>query len=86
MKMKSWIESDKMTPLSKNLIREFKTFVAKGRSYEAKLGETDDLVSATLLCVRQIQVISRFDEQYESLLGESLDGEDDYDQPLPVVF
>ena len=86
MKMKSWIESDKMTPISKNLIREFKTFVAKGKSYEAKLGETDDLVSATLLCVRQIQVISRFDEQYESLLGESLDNDDDYDEPLPMVF
>ena len=86
MKMKAWIESDKMTPSSKNLIREFKTFVASGKSYEAKLGETDDLVSATLLCVRQIQVISRFDEQYEQLLGESLDSDSDYDDPLPVVF
>lgn len=86
MKMKAWMESDKMEPLSKNLIREFKTFVAKGKSYEAKLGETDDLVSATLLCVRQIQVISRFDEQYEALLGESLDTDDSYDDPLPVVF
>ena len=86
MKLKSWIESDKMEPLSKNLIRELKTFVASGKSYQAKLGETDDLVSATLLCVRQIQVISRFDEQYESLLGESLDS-DDYDMdPLPVIF
>ena len=86
MKMKAWIESDKMTPSSKNLVREFKTFVASGKSYEAKLGETDDLVSATLLCVRQIQVISRFDEQYEQLLGESLDSDSDYDDPLPVVF
>jgi hypothetical protein len=84
--MKSWIESDKMTPLSRNLIREFKTFVAKGKSYEAKLGETDDLVSATLLCVRQIQIISRFDEQYEALLGETLDGEDYDMDPLPMVF
>ena len=39
-----------------------------------------------LLCVRQIQVISRFDEQYETLLGESLVS-DDYDMdPLPVIF
>jgi hypothetical protein len=87
MKMKAWIESDKMTPLSKNLIRELKTFVASGKSYEAKLGETDDLVSATMLCVRQIQVITRFDEQYEQLLGERLDSDEDYDdEPLPVVF
>ena len=86
MKLKSWMESDKMIPLSKNLIRELKTFIAKGKSFEAKLGETDDLVSATLLCIRQIQVISRFDEEYLETLGESLDGDDSYNDPLPVVF
>lgn len=86
MKMKSWIETGKMTPNSKNLIRELKTFIAKGKSFEAKTGETDDLVAATLLCVRQIQVISHFDEQYEEILGESL-GDEGYDlDPLPVVF
>ena len=86
MKLKSWIESDKMVPLSKNLIREFKTFIAKGKSFEAKSGETDDLVSATLLCIRQIQVISRFDEEFMETLGESLDSEDDFNDPLPVLF
>ena len=40
-----------------------------------------------MLCVRQIQVITRFDEQYEQLLGERLDSDEDYDdEPLPVVF
>ena len=86
MKMKSWMESDKMVPLSRNLIRELKTFIAKGKSYEAKTGETDDLVSATLLCIRQIQVISRFDEDYEALLGERLDSDDQYSEPLPVII
>lgn len=86
MKMKSWIESDKMVPLSRNLIRELKTFIAKGKSYEAKTGETDDLVSATLLCIRQIQVISRFDEDYEALLGERLDSDEQYSEPLPVII
>ena len=83
--IKSWMESDKMIPPSKNLIRELKTFIAK-ESFEAKLGETDDLVSATLLCIRQIQVISRFDEEYLETIGESLDGDDSYNDPLPVVF
>ena len=86
MKLKAWVESDKMHPHSKNLIREFKTFIASGKSYEAKLGENDDLVSATMLCVRQVQVISRFDEKYEDILGETLD-DDSYElDPLPVVF
>lgn len=86
MKMKSWMESDKMHPFSRNLIRELKTFIAKGKSYEAKTGETDDLVSATLLCIRQIQLISRFDEQYEALLGDSLDSDSYDDDPLPIVI
>ena len=87
MKLKSWIESDKMVPQSKNLIRELKTFIARGKSYEARLGDNDDLVSATMLCVRQIQVISNFDEQYETLLGESLSDDEQYDMtPMPVVF
>jgi hypothetical protein len=87
MKMKAWIESDKMIPKSRNLIRELKTFIAKGKSFEAKTGETDDLVSSTLLCVRQMQVITNFDEEYENLLGESLgDGDNDWDAPLPIVF
>ena len=86
MKMKSWMESDKMVPLSRNLIRELKTFIAKGKSFEAKLGETDDLVSATLLCIRQIQVISLFDEDFMETLGESLDSDDNYNDPLPVII
>jgi hypothetical protein len=86
MKMKSWIETDKMTPLSRNLIRELKTFISKGKSFEAKTGETDDLVASTLLCVRQIQVISHFDEQYEEILGESLDDEGYDMDPLPILF
>jgi len=84
MKMKSWIESEKMIPLSKNLIREMKTFVASGKSYAAKTGDTDDLVSATLLCIRQIQVLSQYEERFEDILGESLD--DDYLDPMPIVI
>lgn len=87
MKFKSWIESNKMTPWSANLIREMKTFVASGKSYEARLGDHDDLVSASLLCVRMIQVITHFDEKYEQLLGDSLDNDDGYDMdPLPIIF
>ena len=48
-KFKQLIETDKMRVASKNLISEMKTFVAKGTSFEAKEGETDDLVMAMLL-------------------------------------
>ena len=51
-RLKNLVETDKMTIRSKNLISELKTFIAKNTSYAAKQGETDDLVSATLLMIR----------------------------------
>lgn len=89
-RLKSWIESGKISPSSKNLISELKHFVAKGSGYEAKIGSTDDLVSATLLNIRMIQVISAWDDTtYESINnsiaddGEHLYGEE---EPMPIGF
>jgi hypothetical protein len=53
---------------SKSLISELKTFVAHGNSYQAKIGETDDLISATLLIVRVIVHL----RQYDANLSENL--------------
>lgn len=60
-KLKSLLESRRMTIYSQPLISELKTFIAKGSSFEAVLGQTDDLVSAMLIAVRIISVIQTFD-------------------------
>ena len=60
---KNLIESGKLKLNSKPIIRELKSFIAKGQSFEAKSGENDDLISAMLLNFRQIQYISTFDEK-----------------------
>jgi len=65
-KLKYYIESGKMTPKSKNLIQELKTFVAHGASFAAKEGETDDLVMSTILAVRLIEHLMKYDEQCPS--------------------
>lgn len=65
-KFKSLLESKKLKINSKSLISELKTFVAKGASYEAKLGETDDLIMATLLAVRVMQQLSDFNVDLEN--------------------
>ena len=44
-----------------SLIGELKSFVATGTSYKAKLGETDDLISATLLALRMMTVLRDWD-------------------------
>jgi hypothetical protein len=59
-KFKNLLESNKLKIYSSALISELKTFVASGGSYAAKIGETDDLVMATLLTVRMLQHLQNY--------------------------
>lgn len=78
-KFKHLIEKEKMKINSKSLISELKTFVALGGSYKAKIGETDDLIMATLLIVRMIQLLSDFHLDLETQIKDY----DEYLAPLP---
>lgn len=81
-KFKQWIETKRLTVTSKLLLREIKTFVARGAGYAAKDGETDDLVMATMLVVRMTIVISDYDETAFEELRESFDEE--MIEPMPI--
>ena len=81
-KFKSLVESKRMHIASKKLISELKTFVALGNSYEAKIGERDDLVMSTLLVVRMMQQIQDFDARIDM---ELRDGEDNFVAPMPFI-
>jgi hypothetical protein len=78
-KFKTLVETKKLKINSKSLISECKTFVALGGSYEAKTGETDDLVMASLLSVRMFQVLG----DYHYNLEERISDHDEFIQPLP---
>ena len=80
-KLKEYIENDKMTLSSKNLISELKTFVAAGQSFSAKPGEHDDLVSATLLICRMVNVIAGWDQKLYTRLKDNIEDEI---QPMPI--
>jgi hypothetical protein len=82
-KLKNLIENKKMTIHSKNLISELKTFVAHGTGFAAKIGETDDLVSATLLTLRITQALQNYDSKLDEQLRDSLD---DYIAPMPFIM
>ena len=60
-KLKHLIESDSMIVYSQAMIREMKYFESSGVGYEAKSGETDDLISTMLLVVRMMQIVSEWD-------------------------
>lgn len=80
-KLKQLLESKRMQVASRLLISELKTFVAAGNSYKAKLGETDDLVMATLLCIRAMDVIQSFDAE----ISQHWRDHEEIIQPMPFI-
>ena len=82
-KLKSLVETKRMHIASKLLISELKTFVASGNSFEAKIGEHDDLVMATILAIRMAQMLQTFDAKLDAELRDSLD---DFVEPMPFIM
>jgi len=84
MRLKNYVESDKMTIYSHNLLRELKNFVARGASFAAKDGETDDLIMATILTLRIIEVVMTWDANtYDRLVNA---GVEEVLKPMPIGF
>lgn len=69
-KFKTLLESKKLQLSSFGIISELKSFVASGNSYSAKIGETDDLVMASLLVTRMMTDLSEFNPAMEARLRD----------------
>jgi hypothetical protein len=78
-KFKTLIESKKLTINSRSLVSELKAFVAHGGSYAAKIGDTDDLVMASLLSVRMIQELGSYHFELDSYVRDH----EEFVAPLP---
>jgi len=78
-KFKTLVESKKMTINSRSLISEMKAFIASGGSYQAKLGDTDDLIMSSLLAVRMMQQLGDYHYDLESRIRDH----DEMIAPLP---
>ena len=84
-RLKAMVERNKIKISSKILIKELKSFIASGNSYKAKSGENDDLVSATLLCVRIMGVLRDWDPKiYNSFTQIEDDEMSEKVMPLPL--
>jgi len=70
-RLKTMVENDKMAVNSKPLISELKTFVAAGSTYQAKLGATDDLISAVLLAIRMMDVLKDWDPRIYNTFNQA---------------
>jgi len=78
-KFKTLVESKKMTVNSRSLISELKAFVAHGGSYAAKIGDTDDLIMASLLVTRMLQQLGDYHFDLENQIRDH----DEMIAPLP---
>ena len=81
-KLKNLIESGRMTINSRALVSELKNFVASGTAYAAKLGETDDLVMATIVITRMLQLLQSFHTELDSQIR---DHGDSLIEPMPFI-
>ena len=81
-KLKQLIETKRLKLSSKSLISELKTFVAKGMSFEAKVGQHDDLVSGLLLALRMIITLQDWDPAIYDKMRE--DTYEDLIMPMPI--
>ena len=75
---------------SEHLLFELKNFVAKGGSYEAKSGATDDAVMATIGIVRLLKRLSEWNDDAFKRVNEYIDPaeeKDDFgDDPVPFAI
>ncbi len=82
--LKNLIETNKMEIYSKNLIRELKNYIAQGLKFQAKIGETDDLVSALLLVLRISHYLAKYDDKvYQRMMQSTSDEDVNFEQILP---
>ena len=85
-RMKSLIESDRLTISSRQLITELKSFVHKEAGFSAKPGTHDDLISATLLIVRMLEVVLAWGNDVMELREFIGDDELFESEGMPVVI
>jgi hypothetical protein len=78
-KFKTLLENKKLTVNSRSLISELKAFVASGGSYAAKIGDTDDLIMASLLTVRMIQELGSYHYDLDNYMRDH----EEFVAPLP---
>ena len=84
-RLKTMIENDQLVIKSKPLITELKGFIATGSSFQAKPGNSDDLVSALILALRVINVMKDWDASVYNTFSQ-VDANEDYEMPMPIFI
>ncbi len=84
-RLKSLVESDRMTINSHQLLKELKNFVRVGNTFKAKPGTHDDLTLALLMVVRMLDIVSMWGTNIGDL-KECISEEELFQQePMPLI-
>jgi len=90
LQLKTFVEKTKggLNIKSKNLIAELKDFVAKGGTYEAKSGATDDIVMSTIIVMRLLKRLSEYDENAFQKVNEYVNPNEQVEESdsMPIPF
>jgi hypothetical protein len=75
---------------SETIIYELKNFIAANGTYQAKLGATDDAISALLVVMKVLNRLSTYDEAARQLVYEAVEPDADMvdtfgDEPMPFM-
>jgi len=84
-RLKTMVETGKLTIKSRPLLSELKNFVATGSSFQAKSGTTDDLVSAMLLSLRMMAILKDWDPRIYNTFTQ-VEADVDYEPPMPIFI
>ena len=87
LKLKTMVE--KVTGIqimSEHLIFELKNYASKGKSYEAKVGATDDAVAATLITIRILDHMAKFNEIAHQKVFDYEHADEAEDEPMPFAI
>jgi hypothetical protein len=82
-RLKTMIENDQLNIKSKPFISELKTFIATGSSFQAKSGQSDDLISSMLLALRIISVMKDWDPSVYNTFSQ-MQSDEDFELPMPI--
>lgn len=87
LKMKTMVEkvNTGLTLRSEHLLFELKNYANKGKSYEAKQGATDDAVAATLITIRILDYLSKFNDRAHQVIYD-YDYNEETDEPMPFAI
>jgi len=82
-RLKTMIENDQLIIKSKPFISELKTFIATGSSFQAKSGQSDDLISSMLLALRILSVMKDWDPNVYNTFSQ-MQSDEEYELPMPI--